>query len=189
MPVDDAAWDAEDARDRRAALQAAVPLLYGGSEARYVFEFADLAYRWLQRRDSLHAVSLQIVPGTPWQEGTAPMTATMNLDDTQEVSFTLTGQDAKGASVPLDSGYSAAWTLNDPDASGAVLTPSADTTSAVLAAGTPTANLSVSVTVTNPDGSTLDGAEAVIVQATAATTIGLVAGTPTDEAPAAPAAG
>lgn len=116
------------------------------------------------------------------------MTATMNLEDTQEVTFTLTGADLKGASVPLDSGYSATWTLNDPDASGAALVPSADTTSAVLSAGVPTANLSVSVIVTNPDGSSLDGAEAVIVQATAATTIALVPGTPSDELPATPSA-
>ena len=39
----------------------------------------------------------------------------------------------------------------------------------------------LSVVVTNPDGSTLNGAEAIIVQATAATTVGLVAGTPTAE--------
>ena len=109
------------------------------------------------------------------------MTATINLEDTQEIPFTLQGQDAKGADVALDAGFTAAWTLTDPDNSGAVLTPSADTTSAVLAAGTPTPNILVSVTVTDPDGSTLQGAEAVIVQATAATTVSLVAGTPAAE--------
>lgn len=182
--MDDATYLAEDARDRRAALSfaqgALTALIYSGAPEREWHLLADDAYRWLQRRDSLRAVAITITPGTPRKEGT-DMTATINLEDTQEIPFTLEGADLKGASVPLDSGFSAAWTLNDPDASGAVLTVSADTTSAVLAAGTPTANLSVSVVVTNPDSSTLDGAEAVIVQATAATTVSLVPGAPSAE--------
>ena len=43
------------------------------------------------------------------------------------------------------------------------------------------AALRLKALVTNPDGSTLSGAEAIVVQATAATTVGLVAGTPTAE--------
>ena len=121
------------------------------------------------------------------------MTATFTLDDTDEVVFSLTGQDAKGAAVALPAGFTAAWTLADPDSTGAVLTPSADTTTATLAAGVPDSNLMVSVVVTYTDPvtgqpDTLNGAEAVIVQATAATTVGLVAGTPTAEPPAAPSA-
>lgn len=108
------------------------------------------------------------------------MTATMNLEDTQQVGFTLTGADAKGSPVPLDSGFTAVWSLDDPSGTGAVLTPSADTTSAELAAGTP-GTVTVNVTVTSPDGSTLTGAEAVIVTAGPAATIALVAGTPSDE--------
>jgi hypothetical protein len=181
----DAAYLAEDARDRRAALQAVSPLLYIGSEPGLALEFAELAYRWLQRRDSLRAVSLVITAGTPRREGEPAMTATFDLSDTDQVDFTLTGQDAKGASVPLQAGYTAAWSLADPDSSGATLTVSADTTTATVAAGVPDTNLMLSVTVTNPDGSTLQGAEAIIVQATAATTVGLVAGTPTAEPPAA----
>ena len=181
--MDDATYLAEDARDRRAALQAATALIYNSPDFRADREWlrlADDAYQWLQRRDSLRAVSIEIVPGTPRKEGST-VTTTFNLEDTQEVTFSLTGQDAKGASVPLESGFTAAWTLADPDSSGAVLTVSADTTTAVVAAGTPDTNLLLSVVVTNPDASTLSGAEAIIVQATAATTVGLVAGAPVAE--------
>ena len=108
------------------------------------------------------------------------MTATFDLSDTDQVVFSLEGVDAKGASVPLDSGFTAVFSLADPDSSGAVLTDNGDGT-AIVAAGVPDANLMLSVVVTNPDGSTLNGAEAIIVQATAATTVGLVAGTPTAE--------
>jgi hypothetical protein len=62
-----------------------------------------------------------------------------------------------------------------------VLTVSADTTTATVAAGVPDTNLMLSVVVTNPDGSTLNGAEAIVVVATAATTVSLVAGTPSAE--------
>ena len=84
--------------------------------------------------------------------------------------------------MPLQAGYTAAWSLADPDSTGATLTPSADTTSATLGAGVPDSNLMVSVVVTNPDGSTISGAEAVVVQASEAVTVGLVPGTPTPEA-------
>ena len=76
------------------------------------------------------------------------MTTTFNLDDTDEVD-SLTGLDAKGASVALDSGFTAAWTLADPDSTGAVLTVSDDTTTATVAAGVPDSNLLLSVVVTN----------------------------------------
>ena len=111
------------------------------------------------------------------------MATVFDLSDADEVVFTLTGLDAAGNAVPLPAGFSAAWTLADPDATGAVLTPSADTASAALSAGVPDSNLLVStaVTITNPDGSTsvLNGAEAVVVQAGDAATVGIVAGTPT----------
>lgn len=197
--ADDDAYLAADAQDRRAALAAAVDLASRRGDIGFHHDadphwlhLADSAYRWLRNRDTLHVVSVAITPGTPFKEGTTAMTATFTLDDTDEVVFSLTGQDAKGAAVPLPDGFTAAWTLADPDSTGAVLTASADTTTATLAAGVPDSNLMVSVvvTITNPDGSatTLNGAEAVIVQATAATTVGLVAGTPSAEPPAAPSA-
>jgi hypothetical protein len=180
---------AADAEDRRHALAAAIDLTAArGDYAPHEWtSLADKAYRWLRDRDSLHATSVQIVPGTPYPEGSTPMTTTFDLSDTDEVQFSLTGQDAKNAPVPLTSGFTAAWTLADPDSTGAVLTVSADTTTATVAAGVPDSNLLLSVVVTNPDGSTLSGAEAIVVQATAATTVGLVAGTPVAETPAAPA--
>jgi hypothetical protein len=180
---DDAAYFAEDARDRRAALAFAQAFVYGNPR-RDEFEWpplADEAYRWLQRRDSLRAVSVEIIPGQPITEGTTAMATTFDLSDTDEVTFSLQGADAKGAEVPLDSGFTAAWSLADPDSTGAVLTVSADTTTATVAAGVPDTNLMLSVVVTNPDGSTLNGAEAIVVQATAATTVSLVPGTPVAE--------
>ncbi len=180
--MSDAAYLAADAEDRRAALAAATSLLAarGDLSPPEWLTHADTAYRWLRARDSLTAVSVAIVPGTPYKEGTSPMTATFDLSDTDQVVFSLEGVDAKGASVPLDSGFTAVFSLADPDSSGAVLTDNGDGT-AIVAAGVPDANLMLSVVVTNPDGSTLNGAEAIIVQATAATTVGLVAGTPTAE--------
>ena len=173
---------AEDARDRRAALAFAQAFVYANPQRDQFYwpPLADEAYHWLQRRDSLHAVSLEIIAGTPRKEGSV-MATTFDLSDTDEVTFSLTGLDAKGASVPLDSGFTAAWSLADPDSTGAVLTVSADTTTATVAAGVPDSNLMLSVVVTNPDGSTISGAEAIIVQATAATTVGLIPGTPTAE--------
>lgn len=199
--TEDAAYLAADAADAHAALAVAAELAAHREDVHvrdgllvppghtHWLMLAGQAYRWLRDRTSLHATSIQIVPGTPYKEGTIPMTTTFNLDDTDEVQFSLTGQDAKGASVPLDTGFTAAWSLADPDSTGATLTVSADTTTAVVAAGVPDSNLLLSVVVTNPDGSTLNGAEAIVVQATAATTVGLVAGTPSAETAAAPAAG
>jgi len=186
--VDDREYFTEDAADRRAALAAATEItaFTGGLWDRAAWlHLADRAYRWLKGRDSLRAVTLQITPGTPRKEGSAPVATVYSLADTDEVPFTLTGLDAKGAAVPLPDSFTAAWSLADPDASGAVLTVSDDTFSAVLSAGVPDTNLMVSVSISfpNPDGSTgtLAGAEAVIVTATAAATVGIVAGTPSPE--------
>ena len=180
--MDDGQYLSEDARDRRAALAFAQAFVYSNPR-RDEFDWpplADEAYRWLRRRESLRAVAVTITPGIPRLEGT-DMTATFDLSDTDEVTFSLTGQDAKGADVPLADGCTAAWSLADPDSTGAVLAVSEDTTTATVSAGVPDSNLMLSVVVTNPDGSTLSGAEAIIVQATAATTVGLVAGTPSAE--------
>lgn len=178
-PLPDYGALAEDAEDRRAALAAATTFLAGNGhvERGDLILVADHAYRWLRSRDTLRATSIQLIPGKPYLEGTTPMTATINLDDTAVLPFSLGGEDAKGVEVgaPADTW---AWTLNDPDASGAVLTVSADTLSATVAAGTPTSNLSLSVAGANTG---LTGAEAIVVLATAATTVSLVAGTPTAE--------
>lgn len=193
--TDEQAWLEADAADRRAALHEAAMIVAArdssgyriGKDDRFGREdrpdwihLARDGYRFLRSRDSLRAVSVQIIPGIPHLEGTEPMTPYV-LDDTDEVTFTLTGLDAKGAQVPLPDGYTAAWSLADPDASGATLTVSDDTTSAVLSGGVPDTNLMISTVVTNPDSSVINGAEAVVVQQTAAVTVGLVAGTPEPE--------
>jgi hypothetical protein len=188
---DNTAYLDADAADARAALANATQIVasrgdcgFDGGDGDWL-RLAERGYRFLRARDSLRAVSLQLIPGTPYKEGSTPVTATFDLSDTYQVVFSLTGLDAKDAAVPLPAGFTATWSLADPDSTGATLTASADTTTATLAAGVPDSNLmvSVSVAITNPDGSTttLAGAEAVIVQASDATTVGLVAGTPAPE--------
>ena len=185
--MSDAAYLAEDAEDCRHALAAAVDLasrrgdigLHHDKEPHWL-ALADCAYRFLRSRDSLRAIRVSIVPGTPYLEGTSPMTTTFNLDDTDEVVFSLTGR-RQGRLRAAGRGLHRRVDARRPDSTGAVLTVSDDTTTATVAAGVPDSNLLLSVVVTNPDASTLSGAEAIIVQATAATTVGLVAGTPTAE--------
>ena len=181
----DEMYFAEDAIDRRAALESATEIAASvvafdspHQIETFLISLANVAYLWLRQRDSLKAVRLELLAGTPYPEGGTPMTATIDLSDVDSLPFTLGGTDAKGAPVPAPSD-TWAWTLTDPDASGAVLTVSDDTTSAVVAAGTPTPNLSLSVAGASTG---LQGAEAIIVQATAATTIDLVPGTPSPEA-------
>lgn len=176
----DAAYFAEDATDRRAALTAAVTLASSrGDIAPGEWEsLANLAYRWLRDRDSLHATSISLVPGTPQPEGTA-MSTTFDLSDVDQVTFTLSAADAKGADVPVPSD-TWTWALADPDNTGSTLTVSADTLSATVAAGTPDTTGTLTLSVTGQT-SGLTGAEAILVVASAATTIGLVAGTPTAE--------
>ncbi len=179
--MDDAAYLAEDARDRRAALAFAQSFVYV-SPARDQFEWpplADEAYRWLQQRDSLRAASISLIAGTPIPEGEIPVTATIDLSDIDEVTFTLSAVDAKGAEVPVPSD-TWNWALADPDGTGSTLTVSADTLSATVAAGTPDTTGTLTLTVTGASTG-LTGAEAILVVASAAATIGLVAGTPTAE--------
>jgi hypothetical protein len=181
---------AEDADDRRAALAAAVTLAGQRLEVSVADGFiatgqphwlnlATSAYRWLRQRDSLRAVSLVLVPGTPYPEGTTPMGTTFDLSDTQEVAFTLSGVDAKGVAVPapVDTWT---WSLADPDGTGSVLTVSADTTSATVAAGTPDTTGTLTLSVTGASTG-LTGAEAIVVVASAATAISVVPGTPSPE--------
>jgi hypothetical protein len=176
-----AAYLLADAEDARTALQVAAVSKDGFTG---LTDRAQACYGWLRSRETLRLAGVRLIPGTPYPEG-HPVATTFDLNDTDEVPFSLTGLDAKLAPVPLPAGFSATWSLADPDASGAVLTPSADGATAVLGSGVPDTNLmvSVSVAITNPDGSTstLTGAEAVIVQATAAATVGIVPGTPTPE--------
>ena len=186
---DEAGDFAEDAIDRRTALNAAVALITADDdvnprEAHHLIPWADDLYYWLRQRVTLRAVSLTLTPGTPIPEGTTPMATTFTLPDNDEVTFTLGGLDAKGAatSAPADTWN---YSLSDPDSSGAVLTVADDTLSATVAAGTPTANLALSVSGMNTG---LSASCAITVEAGAAVSVDLVPGTPADEpAPAPPA--
>jgi len=185
---------AEDADDRRAALAAAVIMAGRRLEVSVADGFiatgqphwlnlATSAYRWLRQRDSLKAVSLVLVPGTPYPEGSTPMGTTFDLSDTDSVVFTLGGVDAKGAAVPAPAD-TWTWTLDDPDSTGSVLTVSPDTTSATVAAGTPDTTGTLTLNVSGAT-SGLVGAESILVVASAATAISIVPGAPSPEPPAA----
>jgi hypothetical protein len=176
---DDHAWLEADAADSRTALHEAAQIISSGQAGAHQWvPLASGAYAWLRGRQSLRAVTIQLIPGEPRKEGSTPVATTFDLSDVDQVDFTLTGLDAKGASVPAPAD-TWTWALADPDTSGATLTVSADTLTATVGAGVPDTNLMLTVT-----GSTsgLTGAEAIIVQASAAATVGLVAGTPVPEA-------
>jgi hypothetical protein len=185
--TEEAAYLAADAADAHAALAVAAELaahredVHVGDGERHPFHWlsvADDAYSWLRSRASLRASAITLVPGTPHKEGTV-MTATIDLSDVDEVTFTLSATDAKGASVPVPTD-TWQWSLSDPDNTGSTLLVSADTLSATVAAGTPDTTGTLTLTVTG-QSSGLTGAEAILVQASAAATIGLVAGTPVAE--------
>jgi hypothetical protein len=175
---DDAAYLAADQADAHAALAEAARIIASGQskDPREWIDLATRGYHWLRNRDSLRPVRISLKAGEPRKEGT-PMTTTYNLEDDDEVTFSLQGFDAKGAEVAAPSD-TWSWTLADPDSSGATLTVSADTTTATVAGGVPDTNLMLSVTGAT---SGLSGAEAIIVVAGPVATIGLVAGTPTPE--------
>lgn len=177
-----------DAEDRRAALKAATELVAGTERRQWPpwggsredldgwLAVAHRAYAWLRERVSLQAVELILIPGQPSTEGKPRMTTSLNLQDDQEVAFSLGGVDDKGVQVdaPADT-----WTWSSDDATGAIvtLTVSDDTTSAEVAAVAPG-----TATITVVGGNTgLQGAEAIIVTAGPAVTIDLVPGEPEQE--------
>jgi len=183
------AFLAADAADRRAALEAAAVFLSGAAQDHPAGPFgrthppalqdwllaAEAAYRWLQARDSLHAVAIQLIAGQPQKEGIT-VTTSLNLQDDQDVNFTLSGADDKGVQVPAPTDT---WTWTSDDTTGAIITlaVSADTTNCTVSAVAPgTATLSVAGQSTG-----LQGAEAIMVSAGPAVTIDLVPGTPQQE--------
>jgi hypothetical protein len=169
----DPAYLAADADDRRTALSAAIAHIGRGGgmwgQEQWPFVAEDM-YRWLRKRESLRAVAIEIIPGKITKENT--VATSINLEDDDQQVFTLTGTDSKGVAVPAPSD-TWNWTLNDPDASGASLSVSDDTTSATVAAGVPTVNLSLSVVGANTG---LSGAEAILVTAGPAVAVGIVPG-------------
>jgi len=177
--TEDDRYRAADATDRRHALSVAASLRQWEPGDENWLRAAENAYRWLRQRDSLRAVAVVLCPGTPQPEGTDPMATIFDLSDTDQVTFTIGGLDAKGAPVaaPADTW---AWNLQDPDSTGAVLTVSDDTLSATVAAGTPDTTGTLLLTITGATTG-LTGAEAILVQPSAVETIALVPGTPSPE--------
>lgn len=188
-PEERLAYLEADHEDRLAALEAATAVIASPLVVQDIndhagwLSLADRAYRWLQQRDSLHAVRIELIAGTPRKEG-SPVTTNFNLEDDDQVIFSLTGLDSKGASVPAPSD-TWAWSLGDPDSSGASLAVSDDTLTATVSGGVPDTNLVLTVA---GQSTGITGAEAIIVTAGPVTTVGLVAGTPSPEAPPAPSA-
>lgn len=182
--TDDAAYLEADADDARHALHEAGLIVAARGDTGLTegntawLHLADLAYYWLRNRVSLRASTITVVPGTPEKEG-SPVSTVFDLSDVDQVTFTLSAADAKGASVPVPTD-TWTWALQDPDDTASTLTVSADTLSAVVGAGTPDTTGTLTLTVTGQTTG-LTGAEAILVVASAATVIGLEPGTPTAE--------
>lgn len=174
---------AADALDRRAALENAAYYLAAQDTTGWdpfqhktgLFGLADEAYRWLRQRATLTAVYLTLNPLNLRKEG-SNVTSSLNLQDDQELTFSLMGADDKGVAVPAPSD-TWTWTSDDSAQAIVVLTVSADTTTATVAAVAP-GTATISVTGQNTG---LQGAEAVVVTAGPAVTIDLVASAPSQE--------
>jgi hypothetical protein len=104
--------------------------------------------------------------------------ATLQLTDIQHDSLVIAAADAAGNPAPLPAG-SVTWTASDPTI--LVVTPAADGMSADVAAQGPLGTAQVTVAVALDDGTTLTGALDVTVVASAAATIQIVPGTPTNK--------
>ena len=104
--------------------------------------------------------------------------ATLQLTDIQHDSLTLTAADAAGNPVALPTG-SVSWSVSDPAI--LAITPSADGSSADLAAQGPLGTAQVQVSVAIDPTTTLTGTLDVTVVASAAATIQIVPGTPVNK--------
>ncbi len=174
---------AADANDRRTALENATYLVAALDTTGWTpfqhrdnwLDAADAAYQWLRQRATLRAVYLTLNPLNLRKEG-SNVTSSLNLQDDQELTFSLMGADDKGVAVPAPSD-TWTWTSDDTAQAIVVMTVSADTTTATVAAVAPgTATISVAGQNTG-----LQGAEAVVVTAGPAVTIDLVASAPSQE--------
>lgn len=99
------------------------------------------------------------------------------ITDIQKVGYTVTAADAKGNPTALPGVPT--WNVSDP--SILTITPSADGSSADVAAVGPEGSAQVNVSVAdpaNPSGAPLTGQDVVTVVGSAAATLKLVAGTP-----------
>lgn len=99
----------------------------------------------------------------------------LQITDVQSVSASVTEVDAKGNPVGLDANATVAWSVSDPTI--LTLTQNPDKSASIVATG-PLGSSQVAVSVTNPDGSTLNAQDTVTVVASAATGLAIQFGTP-----------
>lgn len=112
--------------------------------------------------------------GNPIPKGELNM---LQLTDIQSVSATVTEVDAKGNPVPLVDGATVAWSVSDPSVLS-LSDPAANPVTIAAVGPLSAAGVQVAVTVTNPDGTTLNAQDTVTVVASAATGLGIQFGTP-----------
>lgn len=105
----------------------------------HVLATAHVLFRWLTA-----PLQLSLTYGTVLDQGTGQPTGTtlkgspMQLHDTEQVDLTVTVSDAKGVSIPDDSGTTTddlAWSIDDTTV--ASLTVSSDTRTCTVVAGLP----------------------------------------------------
>lgn len=96
------------------------------------------------------------------------------ITDIQSVSYTVTAVDAKGNPTALPGAVT--WSVSDP--SILTVTPSADGSTAVVAAVGPEGQSQVNASTTDASGKQITGQDIVQVVGSAAATLVLKAGTP-----------
>lgn len=177
--------DSKDIETRFMAFQEAAKFHIQGHnpcshEVQAVIHDAEKLYHWLTR-GSEDATKLVISAGLPYEQGDLPpedqegaVTVAISLSDTQQVDLNVQPVDSKGQ--PTDD-PSLTWSVDDESVASLTVDP-ADPKHVTVVAGNPGV-----ATVTVSDG-TITGAEAVTVTAGAAAAFNVVAGTPTEQAPA-----
>lgn len=150
-----------------------------------VTAMASVFYRWLEgpavmvlfTDSTVYQQASPEGPGTP----TVKKGTTVQLTDTQQVTLSVAEQDSKGQPV---TGDSLAWSVDNPAV--IALTPSADTYSCLLVAGTDgTATVTVADNSVNPP---LTATDVITVVSSAATGLVVSEGTAEDQPAAPPAA-
>lgn len=180
--------DPEDVKARLAALQFAKEVHdhhehsspHGCSNVvQLLLDDAERVYKWLAHGDE-SPTHLIIFSGVPYEQGSFPASEEMEesvsitLTDTQQVDLNVQPTDSKG--YPTDD-PNLQWSVDDENVVSIQQDPN-DPKHITLVAGAPG-----SATVSVTDG-TNNGAEAVVVTSGQAAALQLVAGTPTEQAPA-----
>jgi hypothetical protein len=99
----------------------------------------------------------------------------VTITDGESVVLTAVEADADQVSVPITDTLT--WASDD-DGKFVILTPSEDTLSVTVTHVKPPVAGTANITVTDPNGNLVSAPEAVTVEASAATTITIEAGTP-----------